>query len=47
MNISLREFKCASRSSSFMSLADGSEMAFVTLSAVAGERERKETLFDS
>ena len=47
MNISLREFKCASRSSSFMSLADGSEMAFVTLSAVAGERGHKEALFDS
>ena len=35
MNISLREFKWASRSSSFMSLAEGSEMALVTLSAVA------------
>ena len=47
MNISLREFKWASRSSSFMSLADGSEMAFVTLSAVAGGKGGKETLFDS
>ena len=38
MNISFREFKWASRSSSFMSLAEGSEMALVTLSAVAEEK---------
>ena len=41
MNISFREFKWASRSSSFMSLAEGSEMALVTLSAVAEEKHKR------